>query len=185
MLGRGSMLKVIKISSAVLLLFIAVSAAGIIFYFFKSKGDVEKVPAVFGYKPLTILSNSMQPAFNAGDIILINENHQPNVNDVVTYKHQDGILVTHRIIDKVNQGGEAFFKAKGDNNNVEDDNLVPKSAIIGVEQFVIPNGGYVAKFVSGPIGFILLIVVPLLLYAIIEIFQRLGLIGNKKEQIQG
>lgn len=127
----------------------------------------------------------MKPTFSAGDIILINVISEPQVDDVITYKHPDGILVTHRILEKVNKEGQAFFKVKGDNNHVEDDALVPKSAIVGIQQFVIPNVGYVTKFVAGPIGFFLLIVAPLLTLIIIEIFQRLGLIGNKKEQIQG
>lgn len=152
-----------------------------VFYVFQSKGNIEKVPSVLGYKPLSILSNSMQPKFNAGDVILINENKTPEVNDVITYKHPEGILVTHRITERVEEDGKVFFKTKGDNNNVDDGVLVEKSQILGVQTFVITNGGYVAKFVAGPIGFILLIMIPLLAFLIIEIFERTGVLNREKQ----
>ncbi|WP_053361522.1 signal peptidase I [Bacillus sp. FJAT-27251] len=177
--------KLVKITSTLLLLALMVTAGTVIFFVFQAKGDIEKVPAVFGYKPLTILSNSMQPTFDAGDVILINTEVDPKVNDVITYKHPDGILVTHRAIDMVEENGQNLFVTQGDNNNVKDDLLIPRKDILGVQKIIVPGAGYIAKFVAGPIGFFLLVAVPLLLVIIIEIFQRLGLIGNrKKEEIQ-
>ncbi|MBE4907938.1 signal peptidase I [Bacillus luteolus] len=180
------MKKVVKITSTVLLVFLAIMAGTVVYFVFQAKGDIEKVPSIFGYKPLTILSNSMQPAFNAGDIILINTEIEPQVNDVITYKHPDGMLITHRAIDTVEENGKTLFVAQGDNNNVKDDVLIPREDILGIQKAIVPGAGYIAKFVSGPIGFFLLVAVPLLIVLIIEIFQRLGIIGNRKEeQIQG
>ncbi|WP_180954943.1 signal peptidase I [Bacillus sp. V3-13] len=176
------MKKTLKIISTSFLIFLALAAGAVLFFVFQSKGDVEKAPSLFGFKPLTILSNSMQPALDAGDVILINVNQEPKVNDVITYKHPDGILVTHRAIKKIEQDRKTFFQAKGDNNSIDDQILIPRADILGVEAFIIPNAGYVAKFVSGPIGFALLIGLPLLIFIIIEIFQRLGLIGGKKKE---
>ncbi|SFA92326.1 MULTISPECIES: signal peptidase I [unclassified Bacillus (in: firmicutes)] len=174
------MKKGIKIVSTTFLICVGLLVLTMVYYFFQSKGNVEKIPSVFGYKPLSILSNSMQPKFNAGDVIIINVNDEAVVNDVITYKHPDGILVTHRIIDSIEKDGKLFFKTKGDNNNVDDGILVGKSDIVGVQVFVIPNGGYVAKFVAGPIGFVLLILIPLLAFLIIEIFERTGILNREK-----
>lgn len=158
----------------------------IIYVVFQSKGDIEKAPSILGYKPLTILSNSMQPVFEAGDVILIKSAESPKLNDVITYKHPDGIVVTHRVIKVTEKDGQPAFLTKGDNNNVDDKVVIPKEDVLGVQAVIIPNAGYIAKFASGPYGFFLLIVTPLLLLAIIEIFQRLGLLGTKREkQIQG
>jgi signal peptidase I len=173
-------MKIVSTSSLILLL---LGAIIVIYIVFTSKGEVDKAPAILGYKPLTILSNSMQPAFSAGDVILINENKEPKVKDVITYKHPDGILVTHRIIKKVEKNGKTFFEAKGDNNNVDDELLIPSENILGVQKFIIPNAGYVAKFVSGPVGFFLLIALPLLIVVVLEIFQRLGIIRSKKDEV--
>jgi signal peptidase I len=177
--------RALKISSRIVLLILVLAVAAILVFIFQAKGNIEKVPSVFGYKALTILSNSMEPEFNAGDVILINNKLEPKLNDVVTYKHPDGILVTHRIVETVKKNGEVFFKTKGDNNNVDDQILIPRRNILGIQKIIIPKAGYIAKFVSSPIGFFIFIAVPLLILIIIEIFQRLGLIREKKpEQIR-
>ncbi|WP_096156684.1 signal peptidase I [Bacillus sp. FJAT-45066] len=176
------MKQVLKIFSTAFIVFLALAAGAVIFFVSQSKGDIEKVPSIFGYKPLTILSNSMQPEFNAGDVILIKPNLEPKINDVVTFKHPDGILVTHRIIDSSMENGQVVYITKGDNNNVQDDGRVTQESIIGVQTSVLPNAGHVAKFVSGPLGFILLIGLPVFLFLLIEIFQRTGVIASSKEE---
>jgi signal peptidase I len=178
--------KVLKITMRSFLILMSIIAAVSVFYFFLSKGNIEKAPSIFGYKPLTILSNSMQPVFNAGDVILINVEDEPKVGDVITFKHPDGVLVTHRAVRTFEKDGTTFFETKGDNNEIVDDVITSRENIIGVQKKIVPFAGYVAKFAAGPIGFILLIVIPLVTFIIIEIFQRLGIIGGKKEeQTQG
>lgn len=177
------MKKVFKNKTIVFPLILVIAATCFTFSFFYTKGDINRFPSIFTYKPLTILSNSMEPTVHAGDLILIDVRKEPEVNEVVTYKHPDGILITHRIIEKMKKDGETFFKTKGDNNNTADDFVVPRSAVIGVEQFVIPNAGYIVNFVSGPIGFFIVCVVPLLIVINYEIFKWLGLIGQKKKQL--
>ncbi|MGG3470162.1 signal peptidase I [Neobacillus pocheonensis] len=177
------MKKVTKTLSFTIILLILLFAILFGYFFFQSKGNIDKTPSIFGYKPLTILSNSMQPTFNAGDVVLINVNNVPQINEVVTYKQPDGRLITHRIIKNLNKNGKTYFQTKGDNNNTPDDELIPTSRIIGVEKFVIPKVGYIAQFVSGPIGFFLFIVLPILLLVIIQIFKWLGLIGSKEQNI--
>lgn len=179
------MKKVIKIASTTFLILLALAAALVIFFIFQSKGNIEKAPDIFGYKPLTILSNSMQPVFDAGDVILINVNKEPKEGDVITFKHPDGVLVTHRAVRTFEKDGTTYFETKGDNNEHVDEVITSEVDILGVQEKIIPFAGYVAKFATGPIGFSLLIVVPLVIFLILEIFQRLGLVGNKKkEQIQ-
>lgn len=179
------MKRALKISSRIVLLILFLAVVAILVFIFQAKGNIEKVPSIFGYKALTILSNSMEPEFNAGDVILINNKLDPKLNDVVTYKHPDGILVTHRITKTVKKNGEVFFKTKGDNNNVDDQILIPRKNILGIQKIIIPKAGYIARFVSSPIGFFIFIAVPLLILIIIEIFQRLGIIREKKhEQIR-
>lgn len=161
-----------------LLLFISVSLVSVAICFFHAKGDIEKFPSLFGYKPLTILSNSMKPTFSAGDVVLIDVNKSAHVNDVVTYKDANGILVTHRIVTKLAKEEETLFQTKGDNNNISDNELVPATSIVGIQRFVIPNVGYLAKFISRPIGFFIFVEIPIMTLIILEIFKRLGLIGQ-------
>jgi len=178
--------KTLKITTTTILILLALLAAVVLFYFFQSKGNIDKAPSILGYKPLTILSNSMQPTFDAGDIILIDVTVEPKEGDVITFKHPDGVLVTHRAIRVFEKDGTQFFETKGDNNVQVDDVIISRENIIGVQKKIVPFAGYIAKFAAGPIGFALLIVIPLVAFIIIEIFQRLGIIGNKKEKpVQG
>ncbi|WP_404468889.1 signal peptidase I [Sutcliffiella horikoshii] len=174
--------RIMKVLSTLILVFLALSAGLVIYFVSQSKGDIEKVPSVLGYKPLTILSNSMQPVFEAGDVILIKPDQKPEINDVITFKHPEGILVTHRIIDSTIENGKTFYITKGDNNNIADDVRVSPGSILGVQTNIIPGAGHVAKFVSGPIGFILLIGLPIFIYLMIEIFQRTGIIRTEQKE---
>jgi signal peptidase len=163
-----------------MMVLITVSGGGTTFFYFHAKGDIEKVPSIFGYKLLTILSNSMKPTFSAGDVVVINVDRSPRVNEVATFKHPRGMLVTHRIIGITKKNDKTFYLSKGDNNNTSDGILIPKSSIIGSEVFVIPNIGYITRFLSGPIGIFIFIELPLLALIIIEIFKWLGIIETKK-----
>jgi signal peptidase I len=131
-----------------------VIASGTVIYFLaQSKGNIEKVPSLFGYKPLIELSNSMKPTFQAGDLVLIKVNQEPKVKDVVTYKRAAGRFITHRIVRMTTKDGKPLFITKGDGNNAEDDGYVAREHILGVETFSIPNVGSVSKFVSSWFGF--------------------------------
>ena len=63
-----------------------------------------------------INSGSMQPTLNIGEMILIQEKKEYNVNDIVVFSETD-FLVTHRIIE-VN---EKEISTKGDANNIKDE----------------------------------------------------------------
>lgn len=77
----------------------------------------DKIPNIFGYSLLRIVSGSMEPKYHVGDYIIINKQDKYEVNDVVTYIDEYNNLVTHRIV-KIN---EEEITTKGDANNVEDE----------------------------------------------------------------
>lgn len=75
---------------------------------------------------VVVLSGSMEPAFQRGDILFLdNSKHQVGVGDVVVFKIKDrDIPIVHRIL-KVheNEAGEVELLTKGDNNRVDDRGL--------------------------------------------------------------
>ena len=73
------------------------------------------------------MSDSMNPVFKKNDIIIIQEQNEYKVGDIVAYIAEDGNIVTHRIIEK-NENG---FYTKGDNNNTKDETLIHSNSIIG------------------------------------------------------
>lgn len=77
---------------------------------------------------MVVLSGSMEPAFQRGDILFLNNSvEQVGVGDVVVFKIKDrDIPIVHRIL-KVHQDSETGkvveLLTKGDNNRVDDRGL--------------------------------------------------------------
>ena len=111
-----------------------------------SKSD--KLFEIIGYRSYTVLSGSMEPTFYPGDIVITKHKNKTDIkiNDIVTYSDNDGVIITHRIIEETPEG----YITKGDNNNVEDADILTEDNIIGEVKFSIPKLGYVMNFLSKP-----------------------------------
>jgi signal peptidase I len=130
-----------------------------------AKRNKDGIPVIFGFKTMTVLTGSMAPKINPGDII-IDKNTKPEnikVGDIITYKVSEEILITHRVIEVVNKEGRSAFKTKGDANNVDDNNLVTEEQLVGRYFFRIPYAGYISNFARSIYGIVLLILVPIVL----------------------
>jgi signal peptidase I len=150
-----------------------------------AKANPNQIPSVFSYKPLTVLSNSMYPVLEAGDMIFSKELDSSKVRkgDVITFKENDGRIVTHRVVKVVIENGETMFQTKGDNNNVIDQSLVSSDQLIGSMKLNIPNAGHIAKFAASPTGAVVFFGVPFLLYLLLEFRDRLKKRKQEKAQI--
>lgn len=81
----------------------------------------------YGISILTVGSGSMLPELSVGDVIIIKACDDYKINDIITYNVNNEYLVTHRIIEK---DGNTFV-TKGDNNNIQDREIVLKENIEG------------------------------------------------------
>jgi len=76
---------------------------------------------------VVVLSGSMEPAFQRGDLLLLwNRNviEETSVGEIVVYNVQGkDIPIVHRIIRKFGTGPEAKLLTKGDNNPADDTEL--------------------------------------------------------------
>jgi signal peptidase I len=73
---------------------------------------------------VVVLSGSMEPAFQRGDILFLNNQDDPiRVGEIVVFKIKDrDIPIVHRVM-KVHENretGEVEVRTKGDNNKVDD-----------------------------------------------------------------
>ena len=61
----------------------------------------DKIPSFFGYKPFIVLSGSMEPTINTGDLAISKEidTSTLKVGDIISFKIKDNIVVTHRIVE--------------------------------------------------------------------------------------
>ncbi|KAK3688183.1 hypothetical protein B0T22DRAFT_458905 [Podospora appendiculata] len=108
---------------------------------------------------VVVLSGSMEPAFQRGDLLLLwNRNlySETNVGEIVVYNVKDkDIPIVHRVVRKFGTGPDAQLLTKGDNNLSDDtelyargqDYLVRKDIIGSVVGF-IPFVGYVTIMLS-------------------------------------
>jgi signal peptidase len=92
---------------------------------------------LFGWKPVVVLSDSMEPTFTSGKIILVKEkNESPEINDIVMFKQKKFGLneyVTHRIVGK----DESGYITKGDANNCEDFGRLQEGDIVGTVEYIL------------------------------------------------
>jgi len=127
----------------------------------------------------TIMSGSMSPTFEQGDLVIIKETGLDaiNVGDIVTVKPEE-FIYTHRVVEML-EGG--FFRLKGDANEEPDQNLVDASQIIGRVVLVFPFG-----HLYTPYGFVSVLLFPAALiigkqmYTIHQFTKR----RNKKETMR-
>lgn len=156
--------------------FVGLLCLGVLFVFIQSQQQSESTPHLFGFSALTILSNSMQPEFSEGDVIFIKQTEASDLvkDDIITFGTPEGNRVTHRITETNTQENHLSFTTKGDNNNVIDAEPVQEGQVIGKVLFHIPKLGFLSRFLSEPIGFGLVIVLPLVAYVGITVYERLS-----------
>ncbi|NTU46371.1 signal peptidase I [Candidatus Roizmanbacteria bacterium] len=122
-----------------------------------------------GYRSFVVQSGSMEPTIMTGDIVLIQSQSQYMKNDVVTFKNEEGRIVTHRILKADLSKTPQVFTTKGDANAVEDANTITQDSILGKVQFVAPKLGYFVSYARSPMGVVIFIVVPALILILSEV----------------
>lgn len=132
------------------LLSAAIIAAALVFAFNNSP-----TKSIFGFRYYTVLTPSMTPTYDVGDVVFVKLTppENINVNDVITFNpsaNSDAYL-THRVSEKYDDyegTGVICFRTKGDANNSDDSFLIDGDRVIGVVKFGIPKIGYVIRFVQ-------------------------------------
>ncbi|ROW01102.1 hypothetical protein VSDG_02757 [Cytospora chrysosperma] len=108
---------------------------------------------------VVVLSGSMEPAFQRGDLLFLwNRNllQDTDVGEIVVYNVRGkDIPIVHRIVRKFGKGEHAKLLTKGDNNAADDTELYAKGQdylerqdIIGSVVGYIPFVGYVTIMLS-------------------------------------
>jgi len=128
-------------AGAVILAALALPAAASLWLMLGKLFGNERLPSVLGCMPVYVLSGSMEPAFSAGDMIVIRKKDIYEPGDTVTFESGRD-LVTHRIVGQTVDG----YITKGDANNTVDEELVPPERIAGSLLFVVPGAGRVFLF---------------------------------------
>ena len=124
------------------------------------------LPEVVGAdESYVVLSGSMEPTLSPGDVVIVDATASVGVGDIITYDTGDQVPTTHRVIDERDGG----YQTKGDANENVDSGLVAFESVIGRTIITIPFVGYVILWANSPVGYVLLVVVPLVLLGVSEL----------------
>ena len=92
----------------------------------KSYTTPDKVPSFGGYCPFIIMTDSMVPTINSGDLVfdkVVTDPTQVQKGDVISFfdpASRNNSIVTHRVVKIVSDSDGIAFTTKGDANNTED-----------------------------------------------------------------
>lgn len=145
------------------------------------------VPKATGARPLTVLSGSMAPTYDPGDVVIVRptDTDELQVGDVITFQpvSDDPRLTTHRI-DAIAYGDEGEeYITKGDANDSVDRAPVKPEQVMGEIWYAVPLVGHVSVWMaSGWLGTAVnFIAVLLLLYGVSLVVS--GLRERRREEV--
>lgn len=104
------------------------------------------VPMFAGYGYLIVTSGSMSPTINKGDLIIVKKADEFKPGNIVTFKNEEGEIVTHRIINYLNPDDKTVFTTMGDYTQTPDINPVSADEIYAVWVCTIPKVGMVFEW---------------------------------------
>ena len=150
--------------------------------------DEMNVSSLAGFTPMMVETDSMAPTFSAGDLILIRKTDPASLKegDIITFHtiiENQYALNTHRIDSIVEQNGMRSYITKGDNNDIPDTHVIADGDIVGTYVGKVSRLGKVMKFLSSSVGFLVVIVLPLLLFFIYQIYNLIMVSINLKKAV--
>lgn len=143
--------------------------------------------AFLGFKPYIVLSNSMEPLFSAGDLIIIKKLNSDEINsgDIITFYSIDPLtyneVITHKVIRETTYNDEIAYVTKGLNNDEEDIYPATEEKIIGQYQFKINKFGFFIDYLKTDAGYIIFILIPFISLILLEVFGVVKKIKKEKE----
>lgn len=172
--------KIFKIISNIGKVFFSVFVVMIVGIIFVQRVSNNKV-TLFGYSIFTVVSESMVPKYEIGDMIIVKKVAEDDieVNDDVVYLGEKGIfadkIVTHRVI-RIDESDEKVFHTKGIANTGEDPSIV-YDQIFGVvirKSFIL---SLLSHLVNNQFFFFFVIFIP---FSIMVFFEILEAVKEKK-----
>ncbi|QMS84626.1 signal peptidase I [Candidatus Xianfuyuplasma coldseepsis] len=144
---------------------------------------------VFGFKPYGVLTQSMEPVIDRGDLVVVRqfELDDAEVGDIITFRTvlpETGTeeIVTHYIYSITETGGNTVIKTNRyfdeDDTPFADTWILTEDQVVGAYWFHIPYLGYITQFVRSPFGIAAVIVNIGVITAIVILIKK----GKPEEQ---
>ena len=151
--------------------------------------DNQNVSSIGGYTPMVVKSDSMAPTFEKGDLIFIKkcDTTKLEVGDVICFHtiiDNEYALNTHRIKEIAAQGDVRSYTTMGDNNKgIADQHIISDGDIVGKYVGHLSKMGNVMNFLSSSSGFLIVIVIPMLLFFIYQVYNLIMISVRLKKAI--
>ena len=163
--------KAVKISLTVLQILIIVLTVSISVFTIVSSNSGELASGVTGTSFLPVLTDSMSPYIEEGDLIIAKTPDDKNAlktGDIITFSaviNGQNAINTHRIIEiKTNEiGDQTVYVTHGDNAPEGVNEEVYASSVLAVYGGKIENLGGVILWLQKPAHFFIVIMIPLIL----------------------
>ncbi|NLP49041.1 MAG: signal peptidase I [Clostridiales bacterium] len=182
------MKKVLRVLGDIFIVFFLVLSLSVMTLVLLSQKD-DGIPNIFGYSPLTVQSDSMEPAMKKGDMIIIFKPEDLNdlkVGEVVTYYFLIGnqkAYNTHRIIEVEPHNEYNYYITRGDNSPAPDPDIISFSNVVGVWNGVrVPYLGTLMDLMKTQKGIFFVLILPLALMFVFQLIKFIGLLGESKKE---
>ena len=131
---------------------------------------VASMVPVLGFQVRIVTSGSMEPAIQTGSMVVLHDTADYQDGDIITYfeRGKGQLPTTHRIVGSQLVAGQVEYLTKGDANADIDARTVNPSTIVGEVVAIVPGLGYLLAFARTWYGALVLVGLPLVLFAIEE-----------------
>ncbi len=169
--------KLLKITGNVLSWILVVLAVFMIIFTVISSLLLEKEERnLFGIRAYAVLSDSMAATdFDSGDVVFVRTVDPATLKegDIISFKSTDldshGEIITHKIRRlTTDHSGNPGFITYGTTTDVDDAQIVTYPHVVGKYLFSVPNVGDLFAFLRTPMGYVLVIFLPIAIIAVLQ-----------------
>ncbi len=150
------------------------------------------VPFIAKYNHYVIVTGSMQPKINIGDVVIIDTGKDVNEifeQDIIAFYvdiNDDGTdeVIVHYVYSVTGEGDDKVFRTYSEMDDDPDEWILSKDDIIGIHVLTIPKIGPFILFAQSTIGRIVLAIDIVVIYLLVEFFFKKKEIGKDIKDIK-
>jgi signal peptidase I len=111
------------------------------------------MPRLFGKQSFVVLGGSMEPSIRVGSLAVVSPVPAETLQSghVITYVVRTGDLVTHRIVEVIEDERGRAYVTKGDANAYADNEPVQTENVVGKVSYAVPVAGYAVYAMTQPV----------------------------------
>lgn len=134
---------------------------------------VFKENGILGYRTFVIVTSSMRPSLDVGDVILVKkiDTDKIKINDIITYEGMESDfkdkIITHKVKNIILEDSKKIFYTKGITNSAIDP-AVYEEQIYGKVIYKFKILSFLSKIIRSKFGYIIFILIPLSLIFVKE-----------------